>query len=156
MRLLMVCLGNICRSPIAEELVYHKCLELGLSVEVDSAGTAGYHIGSAPDPRMIETAAFFGHDISKQKARQFTPKDFDCYDYIFAMDDQNFDDLLAKTKSKEHGNKVHKFQTFAESTPDFVPDPYYGTRSDFQATFKIVENSAIRIAKKLKQIHEVR
>jgi protein-tyrosine phosphatase len=152
MKVLMVCLGNICRSPIAEELFRSACNEIGLQVEVDSAGTANYHIGKAPDTRMIKTAAKFGHDISNLKARQFKRSDFDEFDLIFAMDDHNFDDILSLAQNAEHRNKVHKFQSYASiSEPNYVPDPYYGTLQDFENTFHIVKESSALIAQKLKK-----
>lgn len=157
MRLLMVCLGNICRSPIAEEVVYQKCKEIGLSVQADSAGTASYHVGNKPDARMIETAAKFGYDISKLRARKFCENDFENFDFILAMDHANYDDLISLTNLKQHKSKVFKFQDFAGvDSPDFVPDPYYGSMSDFEKTFQIVLHSAALIAKKIKEIYENR
>jgi protein-tyrosine phosphatase len=153
----MVCLGNICRSPIAEELVYQKCMELGISVEVDSAGTAGYHIGKKPDSRMIETAAKFGYNISNLRARKFSKDDFEHFDFIFTMDNANYNDLIALTSKEHQRKKIFKFQDFAGvSVPDFVPDPYYGSMEDFEETFKIVMHSSELIAKKIKEIHENR
>lgn len=157
MRLLMVCLGNICRSPIAEEVVYQKCNEIGLSIEVDSAGTAGYHLGNNPDSRMIETAAKFGYDISKLRARKFCENDFENFDFIFAMDNNNYNDLISLTNFEQYKNKVFKFQDFAGvESPDFVPDPYYGSMKDFEKTFQIVLHSAELIAKKIESIYENR
>jgi protein-tyrosine phosphatase len=100
MKVLMVCLGNICRSPIAEELFRDACQKIGLQVQVDSAGTANYHTGKAPDSRMIRTASNFGHDISTLRARQFRASDFEDFDFIFAMDDENFSDLRKLAKNE--------------------------------------------------------
>ena len=151
MKILMVCLGNICRSPIAEELFRDACLKTGLSVEVDSAGTANYHIGKAPDKRMISTAAKFGIDISQLRARQFDSTDFDTFDLIFAMDEQNFKDLKRLAKNDQQAQKLHRFQEYAGiDSPNYVPDPYYGDSSDFEFTFQVVQESAKRIANKLK------
>ena len=86
LKVLMVCLGNICRSPMAEGLLSHKVRQLNLAVETDSAGTAGYHIGLKPDQRMIDTAAKQGVDISDLRARQFQASDLETFDYVFAMD----------------------------------------------------------------------
>jgi protein-tyrosine phosphatase len=153
-RILTVCLGNICRSPIAEELLRAKCQTAGLDVEVDSAGTANYHIGSPPDPRMIHTARKFGFDIQRLRARQFHASDFDAFDFIFTMDENNKRDVLRLAVNEEQKNKVFSFQDFAGiSVPDYVPDPYYGTEKDFVETFQIVEKSAETIAAKLKKLH---
>jgi protein-tyrosine phosphatase len=151
MRVLMVCLGNICRSPIAEELFRDACNQLHMHVEVDSAGTANYHIGKAPDRRMIETAAKFGHDISSLKARQFKSADFELFDLIFAMDEDNYNDILRLARNDEQKKKVYRFQEFANiDEPNYVPDPYYGTMKDFEHTFNVVKQSAQLIAEKLK------
>jgi protein-tyrosine phosphatase len=151
MKVLMVCLGNICRSPIAEAVFRDECSKAGLKFKVDSAGTANYHVGKAPDKRMISTAAKFGIDISQLRARQFSSSDFDEFDLIFAMDDQNFKDLHRLAKNDEQAEKLHRFQDFAGvDSPNYVPDPYYGDMSDFEFTFKVVRESALRIANKLK------
>jgi len=151
MKVLMVCLGNICRSPLAEEIFREKTKELGIDVEVDSAGTANYHIGSAPDKRMIDTAKNRGYNISRLRARQLKPTDFEYFDFIFAMDSNNYLDILKLAKNVDQSAKVYQFQDFANvSEPDYVPDPYYGAQADFDYTFQVVENSAERIAKKIK------
>lgn len=151
MNILMVCLGNICRSPIAEEILRQKCLEIGFSVHLDSAGTANYHIGEAPDTRMITTARKFGYDIANLRARQFARSDFEKFDIIFAMDEKNKSDIVSMAKNELQKSKVHSFQDFAGVTePDFVPDPYYGTQNDFDFTFRVVEQSAALVAEKLK------
>lgn len=154
-KILTVCLGNICRSPIAEEVLRQKCQELGLDVFVDSAGTANYHVGCAPDKRMIQTAANFGYNINQLRARQFKTSDFDQFDYIFTMDSSNKSNVLRLSKSAAHQDKVHSYQEFAGiNNPDYVPDPYYGDADDFIETFEIVEQSAALIAQKLKELHQ--
>lgn len=153
-KILTVCLGNICRSPIAEEVLRVKCSFLGLDAVVDSAGTADYHSGAPPDARMIQTALNFGYHIQGLKARQFKTVDFDNFDYIFAMDKSNLDHLMQLAKSDTHRDKLFSFQDFAGvQTPDFVPDPYYGTDRHFIETFQIVETSSESIAQKLKKLH---
>lgn len=155
LKILTVCLGNICRSPIAEEVLCVKCQDLGLDVAVDSAGTANYHIGSPPDSRMIQTARKFGYDIQGLRARQFQARDFDDFDYIFTMDQSNWDNVVRQAKNAIQKAKVYSFQEFAGvDSPDFVPDPYYGTEKHFIETFQIVEVSAANIAEKLKNIHQ--
>jgi protein-tyrosine phosphatase len=149
-KILTVCLGNICRSPLAEELLRRKCTDLGLRVQVDSAGTSNYHVGSPPDKRMIRIAGKFGYNIAHLRARQFSPDDFDNFDYILVMDESNKRNVLALCKNPDHRSKVLSFQYFAGiHTPDFVPDPYYGDENDFLNTFRIVEQSAESIAQKL-------
>ena len=156
LKILTVCLGNICRSPIAEELLRKSCNDLDLDVFVDSAGTANYHVGAPPDVRMIQTAKQFDCDISTLRARQFQRQDFERFDYIFTMDESNKSNVLKLATSKEQESKVFDFQQFAEiKSPDFVPDPYYGTARDFTETFRIVDESAQRIAAKLKKIHQL-
>ena len=153
-KILTVCLGNICRSPIAEEVLRKKCEDLNMAVELDSSGTADYHVGLEPDKRMIQTAKKFGYDISKLRARQFRITDFTEFDYIFVMDESNRKNVLQLTNNPDLSAKVFGFQEFAEiSSPNFVPDPYYGTERDFIETFEIVEKSASRIAQKLNQKH---
>jgi protein-tyrosine phosphatase len=153
-KILTVCLGNICRSPIAEELLRIKCSSLGLDVFVDSAGSADYHIGSAPDSRMIQTAHNFGCDISNLRARQFHISDFQSFDYIFTMDEDIHKNIRRLTSDSKLYSKVFSFQGFADiDNPSFVPDPYYGTFDDFVHTFNIVDLSASIIAKKLMKIH---
>lgn len=153
-KILTVCLGNICRSPIAEEVLRQKCEAIGLKVFVDSVGTANYHVGAAPDSRMIQTAKDFGYDISALRARQFKKSDFNNFDFIFAMDESNKSNILSLSNSQSDRDKVHGFQAFASvSSPDYVPDPYYGSEKDFVETFQIVERSAEIIAQKLKKLH---
>ena len=154
MKVLMVCLGNICRSPIAEELFRDACNKIDLSVTVDSAGTANYHVGKSPDTRMIATAAKHGYDISKLRTRQFITSDFQDFDLILAMDDENYRNLNNLAKTTDDANKIFRFQAFANTKdPDFVPDPYYGNQKDFENTFEVVKASAIKIAEKLKKEH---
>lgn len=152
MRVLMVCLGNICRSPIAEELLRIKCNQIGLTIHVDSAGTANYHVGEAPDNRMVRTAQNYGINISNLRARQFKLDDFDNFDLILAMDKDNLRDLIARCSKEEHKQKLLKYQDFAEiNSPTDVPDPYYGTSEDFIETFTIIDESSTMIANKLKR-----
>ena len=102
-KVLMVCLGNICRSPLAEGILKSK-VNLN-EVTIDSAGTAAYHVGNLPDPRSIAVAKKHGIDITTQRARKFTVKDFDSFDFIYAMDQNNFDDILKLSRNKEDKKK---------------------------------------------------
>jgi protein-tyrosine phosphatase len=150
-KVLMVCLGNICRSPMAEGLLRHKVRQLNLEVETDSAGTAGYHIGSKPDQRMIDTAAQFGVDISDLRARQFNVNDFDEFDFIFAMDQENHFNIQKLAKNETQRDKVKllleyvNYRNFTE-----VPDPYYGTKKDFEFVYNMLDEATETLLKTLK------
>jgi protein-tyrosine phosphatase len=150
MKVLMVCLGNICRSPIADGLLRKKVLEKGLDIEVDSAGTISLHQGQAPDNRMVETARKNGTDISMLRARQFKASDFDTFDYIFAMDVSNKKNILDLARTKADHNKVYMLLgelTNQEETS--VPDPYYGTQKDFDHVYDLVDQATDILIKNL-------
>src|SRR3970282_187716 len=104
-KILMVCLGNICRSPLAEGILASKLPKN--KFQVDSAGTGSWHIGHSPDDRSIAVAKKYNLDISKQKGRQFSTNDFDTFDYIFVMDNANYDDVMQLAKNQEQKEKVH-------------------------------------------------
>ncbi len=151
MKILMVCLGNICRSPIADGLLRQKVNEEHLDVEVDSAGTIGLHAGSAPDSRMIATAKNRGTDISFLKARQFTVADFEKFDVIFAMDKNNKRDILSLAKTTEDKQKVHLLLSeISDQDEANVPDPYYGTSKDFEHVYDLVDKATNTIIQKIK------
>lgn len=118
-RVLMVCLGNICRSPLAHGILEHLIKEKGLNWEVDSAGTGNWHIGQKPDPRSISIGEKYGIDISSQRCRQFSVEDFENFDSILVMDKQNLSDVLSLAKSDVQKAKVRLFLN-----GDIVPDPY--------------------------------
>ncbi|MBX2893304.1 MAG: low molecular weight phosphotyrosine protein phosphatase [Saprospiraceae bacterium] len=126
MKILMVCLGNICRSPLAEGIMQHKAIQAGLDWRVDSAGTGFWHVGEQPDSRSIKTARQYGIDITYQRARQFQPADFDRFDRIFVMDTQNLRDVLRHARDDEHRAKVDLIlnQIYPAQNRS-VPDPYY-------------------------------
>ena len=146
----MVCLGNICRSPIADGLLRKKVKEQGLDVEVDSAGTIGLHKGDAPDRRMIETARKNGTDISFLRARQFKVEDFDNFDYIFSMDFSNKKNILSLARNEEDQNKVHMLLgDLTDQQGASVPDPYYGTQKDFDHVYDLVDQATDILIKKL-------
>jgi protein-tyrosine phosphatase len=142
MRILMVCLGNICRSPLADGLLRNKVSEKKLPWFVDSAGTAAYHIGNPPDHRMIQTAKENGIDISGLRARQFTSQDYEDFDRIYVMDQSNYKNVLALANSNADRQKVSLFLDHLYPNEQLeVPDPYYGNQSDFDAVFTLVNEA---------------
>ncbi len=149
-KILMVCLGNICRSPLAEGILKSKLSSE--SFVVDSAGTAGYHVGELPDERSIEVARKYGIDITNQRSRKFTKADFDKFDMIFAMDQNNYADIVALSESEEQHEKVKMILN--ELYPDenrSVPDPYYGGDQGFENVYKMLDEACEIIASKLEQ-----
>lgn len=148
----MVCLGNICRSPLAEGLLASKLPRNQFFV--DSAGTGGYHIGREPDHRSIATAKKNGLDISHQKARKFSTKDFDDFDYIYVMDNSNYDDVVFLTKNDEQKQKVQLIlnELFPGDNVD-VPDPYYGLQNGFDMVYEMLDEATNILAKKLIEKH---
>nr|WP_243739433.1 low molecular weight protein-tyrosine-phosphatase [Flavicella sediminum] len=144
----MVCLGNICRSPLAEGILKSKVDPS--KVYVDSAGTGAYHVGNLPDPRSIEVAAKYGIDITDQRARAFSKKDFDTFDVIYAMDASNYNNILNLAQSDLQRAKVKLILN--EIRPDRneqVPDPYYGGDNGFEHVYQLLDESCELIAKQL-------
>ena len=140
MRVLMVCLGNICRSPMADGWLRHKVAEQALEIEVDSAGTAGYHIGEQPDPRMRKWAKTYGVSIDNLRARQFVREDFDRFDRIFVMDKSNLSNVLRLATTDEERSKVSLYldELYPGENRE-VPDPYYGTDTDFKYVIELLD-----------------
>lgn len=140
---LLVCMGNICRSPTAEGVLraYVEREGLGSLVEVDSAGTHGYHIGEAPDPRTRKAAARRGYDLSALRARQVSDFDFVRFDHILAMDRDNLL-ILQRACPPQHGHKLGLFLDYAAGDEDEVPDPYYGGPEGFERVLDLVEAAA--------------
>ena len=142
-RILFVCLGNIIRSPLAENLFRFQAEQAGLGdkYSVDSAGTAAWHIGEEPDPRMRTTARSHGVKYSG-RARQVREDDFEEFDWIIAMDDSNMRDLSDIAGSPEKAAKIRLLREFDPDPVEMdVPDPYYGGAEGFENTYKIVERS---------------
>lgn len=147
-KILMVCLGNICRSPLAEGILASKVDKQ--KVFTDSAGTSNWHIGKAPDSRSIAIAKEFGIDISQQKARQFTTKDFETFDRIYVMDTNNYQDVLALAKTDSEREKVSLvLDSLAKGENLEVPDPYYGGEQGFLEVYKMLDQALESIAKDL-------
>ena len=138
-KILAVCLGNICRSPIAHGLINHHASRLNLNIEVDSAGTIDYHSGNPPDRRSIEIMKENDIDISNQRSRVFCKNDFEIYDLILAMDKQNLIDLRSLASND---NEMSKIKLVLEN--DDVPDPYYGSEEGFENVFKLLDQAIPR------------
>ncbi len=145
----MVCLGNICRSPLAEGILKSKVLSE--NIFVDSAGTAVYHIGNQPDERSIIVAKKHGIDISKQRARKFTSADFDNFDIIYAMDESNYHDILKLSRNNSDNQKVKLILNEIHPNKNHsVPDPYYGGNEGFENVFQMLDDACEIIIKKYK------
>ena len=151
-KILMVCLGNICRSPLAEGILASKLPKNKFIV--DSAGTGEWHVGKQPDERSIATAKKHGLDISTQRGQHFTPKHFDKYDYIYVMDGSNYDDVIFLAKTEEHKSKVKLVldELFPGDNVD-VPDPYYGLQNGFDMVYEMLDEATDLLAKKLIEKH---
>ncbi|HXB06967.1 MAG TPA: low molecular weight protein-tyrosine-phosphatase [Puia sp.] len=155
MKVLMLCLGNICRSPLAEGILREKARKAGLDWEVDSAGTNGYHVGEAPHPLSQKVARQHGIDISRQRARRFTAADFQRFDKIYALANDVVDEMrriagrqFEPTKLDLLMNEVHP------GSNEDVPDPYYGPESGYHKVYAMVEAAADQIIAKYAQPHE--
>jgi len=140
LRVLLVCMGNICRSPTAEAVLRQTLADAGMEhVEVDSAGTYGGHAGRPPDERAIAHGARRGYDLSPQRARQVRPEDFDRFDWLLAMDGHNESELLKLAPAHQSG-KVRRLMSFAPpGHPATVPDPYYGGAAGFEKVLDLIE-----------------
>lgn len=147
-KILMVCLGNICRSPLAEGILKNK-VDPTITI-VDSAGTAGYHIGNAPDPRSIAVAKKYGIDISKQVCRKFTVQDFKEFTYIYVMDNSNYNNIVALAQNQEQKDKVSLLLQQSNTNITEVPDPYYGGDQGFEDVYNLIDQACNNIAKTLK------
>jgi len=143
----MVCLGNICRSPLAEGILKSKVL--AGTIMVDSAGTASYHIGKPPDSRSIAVAKKYGIDISTQVCRKFSRQDFDTFDIIYAMDKDNYNKILEVSKSAEQENKLRLLLSEIDGNEKEVPDPYYGGEDEFERVFQMIDNACEQLIKRL-------
>lgn len=148
---LFVCLGNICRSPLAEGVFRHIVEQQGISnrITTDSAGTGGWHTGEAPDRRSIAVAAENGIDLSRLKARQINKRDFSTFDLILGMDASNVANIR-RIAPDEARNRVHLFSALTLGESWDVPDPYYGDASDFERVYHMISEGCMSLAERLK------
>lgn len=154
-KVLFVCMGNICRSPTAQGVFEKLVNEHALAdrIVIDSAGTHAYHIGEVPDARATQAALRRGIDLTTQRARRVSPVDFEQFDYVLAMDSSNYADL-SELCADEHGPKLRLFLEFA-STPGItdVPDPYYGGATGFERVLDMIEEGSIGLLEALRRQH---
>jgi protein-tyrosine phosphatase len=153
-KVLFVCLGNICRSPTAQGLFQAKVVQAALDKQIitDSAGTGDWHIGRPPDPRAQATAIERGYNISHLRGRQVTTADFTTFDYILAMDKQNLRDLKSIWPA-EASAQLGLFLSIATMGERDVPDPYYGTEADFERVLQLIEDGADGLLAHIRQQH---
>lgn len=152
---LFVCLGNICRSPAAEGIMKQMVFddrELRGDIVVDSAGIGNWHVGQLPDRRMREHAAARGYNLNS-RARQVCKDDFDRFDYIFAMDEQNVIDLESLARTDKDREKILCLADYLTCHPDYttVPDPYYGSGKDFDIALDLIEDACMEVVRRLKE-----
>lgn len=147
-KILFVCLGNICRSPVAEGIMLHLIEQHKLHdrIMVDSAGTAGYHVGEAPDHRTVQNARKNGVDLSKLRARKFSRSDFEQFDRIYVMDENNYRDLCSLAPQKSCLSKLDYLLNLSHAGQNLpVPDPYYGGEQHFEEVFQLVHRACSQL-----------
>ena len=147
----MVCLGNICRSPLAEGILKHKVNEQGLDWIVDSAGTGSWHVGELPDSRSIATAQAHHIDINDQRARQFSRQDLEDFDLILAMDSSNYQNIVRHANEGQK-SKVHMILNFLHpGMNQSVPDPYYGGDDGFEKVYQMLDQACDKVIETMKE-----
>lgn len=154
-RILFVCLGNICRSPLAEGIMLHYIKKHNLPLEVDSAAIAPYHIGEPPDPRTIKNALKHNIDLRNLIARQFHPNDFLKFNKIYVMDSSHFQHLKTIAPSPElfHQKVDYLMNILYPNQNKEVPDPYYGDEQDFEEVFQMIHRACVKLFEKYLLLH---
>ncbi len=147
-RILVVCMGNICRSPTGEAVLRAKAEELGVDVDIDSAGTIGYHTGNTPDSRAMAAGKQRGYSFKGMRARQVSVQDFEDFDLVLAADKANLADLLDICPA-EHRHKVSLFLSHSNSSYDEIPDPYNGGDDGFELVLDLIEEASVAVLQKL-------
>ena len=147
-KILMVCLGNICRSPLAEGILKSKINTN--NIFVDSAGTGAWHVGELPDKRSIEVAKNHNIDITNQRARQFTKNDFKNFDFIYVMDKSNYDTVISLAETNSDKEKVKLIMNESNLNITNVPDPYFDSQNGFEKVYNMLDDACTTIANKLK------
>lgn len=149
-KVLMVCLGNICRSPLAEGILKSKIGDF--NIHVDSAGTGAYHVGNLPDARSVQVARKYEIDITDQRARKLEVSDLEVFDLIYAMDASNYNHILALATNEKQKAKVFMIMNEVEPAEDVsVPDPYYGGDGGFENVYQMLDEACDAIINKIKQ-----
>jgi protein-tyrosine phosphatase len=154
MKILFVCLGNICRSPLAEGILADKAKKLGLDIEVDSCGFERFHNGEPADPRSVAVAKAHGIDLNGHVARMFTVRDFDHYDRIYVMDRTNYNDVMGVARDNADEQKVDFIMNMLhpdENRP--VPDPWYGGKEGFEKVFQMLDQACDYLIKEFPPDH---
>lgn len=153
MRILMVCLGNICRSPLAEGILQHKAWKAGLQWSVESAGTGNWHIGEPPHQLSTKVAKLNGVDISKQRARQFVKEDFLNYDFIYVMDSSNYNDVKKMSGSLFDATKIDLLLNALHPGENrSVPDPWFGEEDGYHEVFALIERACDKVMEKYGEV----
>ena len=146
-KILIVCMGNICRSPTGEAVLKAKAQQMGVDIMVDSAGTIGYHQGNPPDPRAKAVGEKRGYSFRGIRARQVAEADFEEFDLILAADNDNLADLQQRCPAHLH-HKLALFLSFSDSNHDEIPDPYYGGDNGFELVLDLIENASDNLLKR--------
>lgn len=142
MKVLMVCLGNICRSPLAQGILEHKVRQAGLDWQVDSAGTGAWHVGQRPDRRSCEVAHKYGIDITTQAARKIDRADLQAFDIVYCMDASNYNDVIALCRTQDEEKKVKLIMNEADPKKNIsVPDPYFGGPDGFESVYLMLDRA---------------